>query len=260
MQNNLYNNHQTYGSAALPLAIIALICRVIYIISRYFLFSFYHDGYGNSDYELFSLSHPNAFETLCIILLLASFVLLVAFAADVGGASLLSACLLTFAANTAVIYIRLVINCAFDEFLRFDFNIYDAFEVIIAISFATAGILLLVKPYNKALIFYPMIISLILSAIKLLYIFSQYNLSSKLVSTWHSFITSLSDNSSLVLMCICIIIISLKFRSLEAVPKAQEAYAATPEQRLNNLDKLLQSGTITQEEYDAKRKEIISKL
>ena len=230
------------------LAVIALVCTVLSSIT-YFAF------YSNDDELVFHF--PSFLSLISLALSLAPKVLLILYV------------FMFFKEFKATIIVPIIFGCIAASSLFSFINTFAVFgtriiNLITMVTFTLATISALKGLSNKVFIIIPTALSLALSALSLVSLFSTFELYARWGYTLYLFTQPVGIIAS-VTFNIALLLFGLKNRipAILAVSPEKEkknAEKMTPEQSLRLLNDKLELGMITEEEYKAQRTEIINNL
>ncbi len=258
-----YNNER----AIKCLAVAAAICEAFHVIFTYIV-----EFTGTARHLRLEYIFEGSY-IISIALRLAPLVLLLIYLFNHGSTRQFAASVFTAGACVAAVCIyeicHIYIYCVNND-SRFWVTENTAYSLVISLVVVFAGICLLSNNIKKSTVAYPLAVAIVFYVIAFISRCGDNIKSIDLISNdldimldlvLNNIISDLTPLITHILMYICMILITLQIMPSPEMPtSAQSTHAVLPEQRLNKLNELLESGVITQEEYDAKRKEIIDSL
>ncbi len=263
----IYNNRrekQRFDLAITCTVGIAMICEILNVIFGYMLV-IYTDS-SSLELEFASLE---SLGIIRIVLSLTPLVLLFIYVIKNGSANLFAASVI--AAGVCIV-VEFVYSYSYYKAndIRLIIGKSTVYSLIIALAVAFAGICLIRKSTIKALVVCPLVVAIIYNAIEFIMQCNTY------IEYYEDYIMNYALNSMInelltfiiqIFMYSCMLLIALKIMpsqkaqsSTQSTHAVQSTYAVSPEEQFMALNEKLRHGTITQEEYAIKRKEIIDKL
>ena len=233
-----------------PITVLALIALIFAVFNSltYFAYDTYYEINGVDVQEII-FSFPSIFGLISWVLMLAPKVLLVLyvfkFSQECKGAVIVPAIFACVAVNYLWDFIISFLGTGFA------FIIYFITGVIMTIVFALATISALKGIPKKILIIIPIALDLILTLSNITHI-KFYDIMGIAESAW--FVASITFGVALLLLCL-----KNRIPSVLAARKTKTE-EMKPEQALKQLKEKFDLGILTEEEYQAQRAEIISKL